>query len=299
MKIGIMTVNGFDFHPNQRFRQEAENRGHSIVLINPYDMGCRIDESGYQVFWRHDHSLFDKMSTKDDLPDLIMPRQGSPMGEYGFVLLRQFEALGIPLINGIDGVTITRNQYITLQKLTLEGLSVPDSVFVTKKDNFYKGVDALGGFPVVAKQVDGMGGDGVAKLDTQDAVKAYLDTYFIPLKGVVIEPFLDHIQDLRLLVVGDKVAGAMSLTPAPGQFKANIHQQAYPESFEPTDEMAEIAVRAARACSLEIAGVDMMVTREKEIKVIEVNYSPGFRGLEEATGKNIAGIILDYVLAKV
>ncbi len=293
LNIGIMTINGFDFHPNARFRQEAEKRGHRIMLIDPYGMGCVIEKDRHGII----------LPDHPNLPDLVMPRQGSPMGEYGFVLLRQFDALDIPLRNSIEGVTIARNQFITLQRLTLAGIPVPDTCFVTREDTFFRAVEKLGNYPVVVKQVDGMGGDGVTLLNNPDEAQAYLKSYFSPRKGVLLQAFIkpEDRMDVRLLVIGDNVAGAMALTPAPGKFKANIHQQGKARPFVPTREQATMAVAAARACCLDVAGVDILVTAghgAKGAQVIEVNYSPGFRGLEEATGLNIAGSILDHVITR-
>ena len=288
LTIGIMTINGFEFHPNARFRQEAAKRGHGIMLIDPYGMGCMIEEGKPGVF----------MADHPDLPDLVMPRQGSPMGEYGFVLLRQFDALGIPLKNSLEGVTIARNQFITLQHLTAARIPVPDTCFVTREDNFFRAVAKLGGYPVVAKQVDGMGGDGVTLVNSREEARAYLSSRFSPRKGGLVQAYIlpEDRMDVRLLVIGNKVTGAMALTPATGQFKANIHQQGRARPFVPDRQQVKMAVAAARACCLDVAGVDMLVTQGQGSRIIEVNYSPGFRGLEEATGLNIAGKILDHVI---
>lgn len=288
MNIGIMTVNDFDFHPNRRFKEEAGKMGHGIQLIDPYGMGCRLGRNGADIF----------MAEGDPLPDVVMPRQGSPMGEYGFVLLRQFAALKVPLMNGIEGVTIARNQFISLQRLAMAGLRVPESVFVNREDMFFDAVDRLGGFPVVAKQVDGMGGDGVVMLSTRSEAQGFLENGLIPKKGLVVQVYLPPRgrTDIRALVMGGRVAGAMALTPAPGRFKANIHQQGKPFEISLSDQMKQMAVAAARACCLEVAGVDMMVLPDKRAVVSEVNYSPGFRGLEQVSGLNIAGMILAHAV---
>lgn len=297
MKIGIMTVNDNTFHPNARFMAEADKLGHELVLIDPYGVACCVDNHDSKLFFKPDTMVDPDFNYKENLPDLILPRQGSPMGEYGFVLLRHFAMLNVPLINGIDGITISKHQYITLQQLSRAGVCVPRAFFVIRQDNFFAAVQALGGYPVVAKLVDGMGGQGVVKLKDKDAAKDYLDAFFIPGKGVVLEPFIPHECALRLLVVDGKVASAISLTPSPGQFKANIHQQSVSCAFQPDKKIADIAVRSARACCLDIAGVDMIVTKDRGPLVLEVNYSPGFRGLEAATGKNIAKIILDCAIS--
>jgi ribosomal protein S6--L-glutamate ligase len=293
MIIGIMSVNGVDFHPNKRFMEAATHFGHKIQLINPYAITCSMD-MGKEGF---SQSANFSMDLPGPVPHAILPRQGSPMGEYGFVLLRHFVRMKIPLVNGIEGVTIAKNQYITLQTLGGAGIEVPDTCFITRIACFLRAVDHLGGFPVIAKQVDGMGGDGVVKIETRTQAASFLDAHLNPLKGMLVQKFIppEDRQDVRLLVVGGRLAGAMALEPLPGDFRANIHQNGRATAIEPPKEWGDLAVEAVRACRLEIAGVDMIVEKGGRPLVVEVNYSPGFRGLEAATGRDIAQEIIEYV----
>lgn len=226
-----------------------------------------------------------------------MPRQGSPMGDYGLVLLRQFMHSGIRLVNGLKGVTIARNQFITLQALAASGLPVPSTIFITKPASFLPAVEQVGGFPVVVKQVDGMGGDGVIKVDRETDVQTFLTQNLAARKGLVVQQFIspDERTDIRVLVVGDKIAGAMSLVPDHTDFRANIHQKGHAKPVELTESMALMALKAAKACDLQIAGIDLIVEKGCSPLILEVNYSPGFRGLEAATGKDIAKMIIDHV----
>ena len=233
------------------------------------------------------------------LPDVVMPRQGSLMGEYGFVVLRQFQAMGIPLVNGLEGVTIARHQFITLQTLSGAGIRVPDSCFVTRADSFFTAVAQLGGYPVVVKQPAGMGGDGVVKIDDSSGAKKCVANLLDPVKGLVVQRFFPPggRVDARILVIGGRVAGAVQLTPASSDFRTNIHQNGQARGFDPPEAWSDMAVSAARVCSLDIAGIDMMVEKAGLPHVVEVNYSPGFRGLEAATGKDIAQKIIAHVLS--
>ncbi|MCP4718370.1 MAG: RimK family alpha-L-glutamate ligase [Desulfobacteraceae bacterium] len=297
MIIGIMTVNGFDFHPNKRFLEAANHLGHKILLINPYEIICAVDMEKFGSPGSPDFSV----DILDPVPDVILPRQGSPMGEYGFVILRHFMEMKIPLVNKIEGVTIAKNQFLTLQTLGAAGIPVPNSCFITRKSCFFKAVAHLGGFPVIAKQVDGMGGDGVAKIENRIQAEKYLDTHLNPLKGMLVQQFItpDGRQDLRFLVIGGRLAGTMALEPSPGDFRANIHQNGRATAMDPPKELKDLALAAAKACCLEIAGVDMMVEKGGGPLVVEVNYSPGFKGLEAATGKDISRRIIDYVISAI
>ncbi len=287
MNIGVLTVNDFSFHPNMRLKQAAEGSGNEIILINPYDILCSLKDNGFEFFIE---KIYKEL-------DVIMPRQGSPMGDYGLVLLRQFMHFGIPLVNSLKGVTIARNQYITLQTLASSGLPVPSTLFITKPASFLPAVKQLGGFPVVVKQVDGMGGDGVIKVNSQMEVQTFLTQNLLAKKGLVVQQFIEPQErtDIRVLVIGEKIAGAMALVPYGHDFRTNIHQKGHAVPVELTESLSLIALKAAKACHLEIAGIDLIVEKNCPPLIIEVNYSPGFKGLEAATGQDIAKQILDYV----
>jgi len=287
MNIGILTINDFNFHPNSRLRQAAKEHGHNIILINPYDMTAGIAKGEFEY-------SIDKIA--ENL-DVVMPRQGSPMGDYGLVLLRQFNQLGIPLVNDLNGITITRNQYISLQILASCGILVPDTCFITKKELFLEAVNKVGGFPVIVKQVDGMGGDGVIKINHEKEAIFSLKRHLKEKKGVLVQQFIpcENRIDIRVLVIGGKIAGAMKLEPRHDDFRANIHQKGRAQKFDISKDIKQLAIKAAKACDLEIAGIDLIIEKNRRPLVIEVNYSPGFRGLEAATGLDIAKQIIDYV----
>lgn len=293
MKIGVLTIHGLGFHPNGRLDQAARHRGHHLMLINPYQLTCVLDNQSLGIHGCNDAVI-------DDLPDVVLPRQGSPMGEYGFVLLRQFQVMGIPLINGLEGVTIARHQYITLQTLTADGIPVPDTCFVTRSATFSDAVDRLGGYPVVVKQPSGMGGDGVFRVDHAAQAGTWVNARLDSVKGLLVQRFfpVPGRVDARILVINGRVAGAMTLSPAPDDFRTNIHRQGRAAAFDPPDSWKKMAVAAAKACCLDIAGIDMMGKKDGSPCVIEVNYSPGFRGLEAATGIDIAMEIIDFAARK-
>ena len=288
MNIGVLTVNDFSFHPNYRLKQAAQDSGNKIILINPYDILCSLKDNTFEFF-------IDKSYGK---LDVIMPRQGSPMGDYGLVLLRHFMHCNIPLVNGLKGITIARNQFVTLQTLVSSGLPAPATFFITKPVSFLPAVKQLGGFPVVVKQVDGMGGDGVIKVSSRLEAKAFLDRFLKAKKGLLVQQFirLEERTDIRVMVIGDKIAGAMALVPDNQDFRTNIHQKGHARPVELTKGCASMALKAAKACDLQIAGIDLIVEKGCPPVIIEVNYSPGFKGLEAATGKDIAKQMIDHTM---
>ncbi len=287
MNIGVLTINDFNFHPNSRLRQAAKKQGHEIILINPYDMTAGIKKGQFEY-------SIDKINTS---LDVVIPRQGSPMGDYGLVLLSHFGNLGIPLVNNLKSIIIARNQFITLQKLASSGILVPNTCFITKKELFLQAVNKIDGFPVIVKQVDGMGGDGVIKVNNEKESIFFLENNLKERKGVLVQQFIpsENRIDIRVLVIGGKIAGAMKLESRHDDFRTNIHQNGKAQKIDLSKDLEKLAIKSAKVCNLEIAGVDILMENSCHPLVIEVNYSPGFRGLETATGLDIAKQVIDYV----
>src|SRR5260370_3405421 len=103
-------------------------------------------------------------------------------------------------------------------------------------------------------------------------------------------------RDVRALVVGDRVVGAMRRKAKKGEFRSNLHRGAEGTLLDLSSAYLDAALKAARIIGLEIAGVDMLESATGP-KIMEVNSSPGFRGLEEATRKDIAGWIIDHAVS--
>ncbi len=290
MKIGIITVQDDHFHPNRRLIEEGKNAGHEIFRINPYQVMAAI---------RDGKILFDGLC-EDCFPDVVIPRQGAMVGSSSMTLIRHFAAVGPCFINSPEALLLARNKFLTLQALALAGVRVPDTIFVNAPDNLSVAVDRIGGYPVVLKTVNSHQGQGVFLLHHERDIQAVAKANLEPKMGVLIQRFI-HLKgrrDFRVLVIGDRVAGAMELFPGQDDFRSNYHinRQAKPAII--TVLMEEAALRSARALDLEIAGVDFIQDAQGSHWVLEVNYSPGFHGLETVTGDNIAAQIIQYAQSR-
>jgi len=200
-------------------------------------------------------------------------------------------------VNDLDSIRLTKNKFLTLQTLAKAQIPVLHTVFVNSAKGFHEALTRLGGYPVVVKQVSGRQGEGVIlvekKCNEQTVTREHLDKR----KGLLVQRFIPPAgrQDIRVLVIGGKMVGAMELHPKKGDFRANYHLSKESRPRDLTPELTRIALKAASAVGLEIAGVDLIVDKNGRVSVIEVNYSPGFKGLEAATGLDIAGRIVGYV----
>ena len=165
-------------------------------------------------------------------------------------------------------------------------------------EGFEAAVDQLGGPPVVIKQVSGRQGKGVLLVKTIPEFHQIHTSHLNQRSGLLVQRFIppDGRRDIRILVLGGEIAGAMELTPKTGDFRSNYHITGESRPTELSSELKAVALNASKAIGLEIAGVDVIVDRRQQINVIEVNYSPGFKGLEAATGLDVAGSMVDYVI---
>lgn len=288
MKIGLITVRGPKYHPNQRLAEAAENCGHKAILIHPYRIWPVIEKGDFKL----------ANLPEDDFPEAVLPRQGSSIGDSCLWLIRHFYKMGLPIINRPKAIETAKNQFLSLQKLASSGIDIPETVFINAPEGFTTAVSWLGGFPVVAKQVSSRQGSGVMLLKKAEDVDRCIDEHFNPKDGLIVQQFIPprDRRELRVMIIGNQIAGAMELTPKPGDFRGNYHLSGTGKWVELTSPIRELAIGSAVAIGLEIAGVELITDTKGKTVVIEVNYSPGFKGMESVTGLNIARKIIDYIV---
>lgn len=288
--IGILTVRGADYHPTRRLIEAGRKRDARVIPIHPYHVlpGYR---QGQPVVLGLDGGLELKA---------VFPRQGAEIKAACLPLIAQFEQMGCRVINGLSSILIVRNKFLSLQVLQAARLPVPETLFAASSDGCIQAFRQFAPHPVVVKPVSGRQGTGLHLLqphaDLPQDIVAALETG----RGVLVQEYVAPArrQDIRVLVVGDRAVAAMALTPLPGDFRANYHNGAQASAVRISGALESMAVKATRVLGLEIAGVDLMVASDGRTMVVEVNYSPGFRGLETVTGQDVAGLMIDYALLR-
>ncbi|MGA8181717.1 MAG: RimK family alpha-L-glutamate ligase [Desulfobacterales bacterium] len=288
MNIGIITAEGYHYPPTKRLKEAAAEKGHRVLVVDPVYVwpvlinGCPGLEG----------------DLKQPMPDVVLPRQGATVNDSSLKLVPHLHHMGIPLVNKLKAILLSKDQFLTLQALSAVQLPVPDTGFINSIEGFHAVLARLGGYPVVLKQACGRVGEGVFLVKAEHQARLILHNTLVTGKGMLVQRFIppENRLDIRVLVIGGKVAGAMKLKPNPGDFRSNFHLSQRSWSVELQAEWEEIALKAADALGLEIAGVDLIVDDKKRVLVIELNYSPGFTGLEAATGLDVAGRIIDYVV---
>jgi ribosomal protein S6--L-glutamate ligase len=289
--IAVLTVRGADYPPTRRLIEAARPRNVRVVPIHPYHV-----LPGYNLGRPIVHGLPADLSLK-----AVLPRQGAEIKSACLPLIAHFEHMGICVINGLSSILIVRNKFLSLQALSAAGLPVPETFFAASVQGCAQARQRLSPQPAVLKPVSGRQGAGLHLLQPRASLPRDFVDALEAGRGVLIQEFVSPSQrrDIRAFVVGGKVEATVALTPLPGDFRANFHAGARAAAVKVSAQLEELAVAAAQALGLEIAGVDLMVLPDGRAMVVEANYAPGFRGLEAATGMDIAGLILDYVLGRI
>ncbi len=289
MHIGILSVRDEAYHPNQRLMAAAVQTGHGISLIHTRDcLSCiRDGRPTLQL-------------PQDGLPDILLPRIGATINDYALSVVRHFELSGVRVVNGFESILMARNKFMGLQILAARGISVPDSYLVVTREGFERAVEQLGGYPVVAKMPSSRQGNGVIRVASQATASFVMHNLQDNTRGILVQEYIppEGRTDIRAFVLGDRVLGAMALKPSPADFRTNIHLTGQGQMIELNPNLSKLAVRSSRTLGLEISGTDIIIDKNGVPKVIEVNYSPGFRGLEQATGIDIAEQIIHYATTK-
>ena len=288
MKIGILS-RGPQNHSTRRLSETALTAGHTAEILDPFGFYLHIGGTGNRITYHG--------KPAEDF-DVIVPRLSRTTAQYGEEVLTHFEWVGTPVVNRAKAIASARHKFHSLRILAQHGLPIPPSLTVGSAAFLEDAVAEIGEYPFILKPFHGTHGTGVMLLDTPTSLTSAVDALCDLHQDYVIQPFIAEAGgvDIRVLVVGGEAVGAMERSAPPGEFRANIHKGASGEAIALTDEYTHLAIDAAAALELEIAGVDLLQTKEGPV-VLEVNPSPGFEELESVTGIDIADAIIEFVTA--
>lgn len=290
MDIGILTVKGPDYHPNRRLMETGASKGLLVGLIDPRRVSPSILDGRAGSVWQETAAL----------PGVALTRQGAQITESSLVVLAHLESMGVVLINSRKSVLAAKNKFTSLGLLAENGIPVPDTVFVNTEEAFFRGIETLGGYPVVCKKTSGRKGRGVFMADNPGEAEDMIERHLIPAEGLLMQRFIAPAgrRDFRVLVIDGKVAAAMEMRPPEGDFRSNYAITGKSRIVFPDENVSHMAVQCTLGLGLDIAGVDILDSPVEGRFVIEANSAPGFRGLEKATGLDIAAMIIDYAAAR-
>src|SRR5210317_231871 len=283
MKIALLSRNR-KLYSSSRIIEAAEARGHEIVVIDVL--------RAYMNIAAHKPSIHYRGELLEGF-DAVIPRIGASVTHYGASVLRQFEMMGVAPLNESVAITRSRDKLRSLQLLSRRGIGMPLTGYAHKPDDIKDVIKMVGGAPLVVKLLQGTQGIGVVLAETQKAAESVIEGFMGVKADILIQEFIKEAggADIRCFVIDGKVVAAMKRQGAPGEFRSNLHRGGSSALIRITPEERSTAVRAARIMGLNVAGVDLLRSNHGPV-VMEVNSSPGLEGIEGATGKDIAGMII-------
>ena len=288
MRIAILSRNK-GLHSIRRLLQEASKAGITFETINPLE--CQLVVAG-----RDSQILIGQNPIAEF--DAVLPRIGASITDYGLAVVKQFETAGIFTVNNSQAIADSRDKLRCLQILSQAGILVPSTVLTRTHRGMRAAIQTVKGLPVVLKVLQGTQGVGVMLVHSAVSLSSVLDTLWGLDQDILIQQFIAEGagRDYRAFVIGNQVVAAMMRTAPEGEFRSNIHRGGEGKLVKLPRSYARTAIKAAEVLGLEIAGVDLMESDSGPM-VLEVNSSPGFEGIERATGLNIAGTIVKHIIA--
>ena len=276
-------------YSTRRLVEEARLRDIDVAVINPMQFSLFVAEQDIGIL--HQGQKFDF--------DAVIPRIGHSITKHGVAVLRHLEQLDVWTANTSQGILQSRDKLHSSQILARNRIPTPRTAYVRDMKDIERAIEAVGGLPVVVKVTQGTQGQGVFLRHTLHETTNLVQGLLVTGKAVLIQEYVaeSHGKDIRALVVGGKVVACMRRKARGREFRSNYHLNGTVEKVDISEEYADVACRAARVLGLNVAGVDLLEGNDGPL-VLEVNSSPGLEGIEKASGANVAGAIIDYVIAE-
>ncbi len=286
MKIAILSRNP-KLYSTRRLVEAAQQRGHEVRVLDVLRCYMNITSMRPSIHYKG-----------EDLTgfDAVIPRIGASVTFYGTAVLRQFEMMGVYPLNESVAITRSRDKLRSLQLLARKGIGLPVTGFAHSPDDVQDMLKMVGGAPAVIKLLEGTQGIGVVLAETEKAAESVIEAFMGLKANILIQEFIAEAggADIRCLVVGGRVVAAMRRQSKEGEFRSNLHRGGTASLIKLTPEERSTAVRAAAIMGLNVCGVDILRSNHGPV-VMEVNSSPGLEGIEGATQKDIAGMIIQII----
>ncbi len=274
-------------YSHKRIVAAARARGHEIEVVDT--LKCYMNIASHRPEVRYKGRSLEGF-------DAVIPRIGASITFYGLAVLRQFEMMGVYPLNESVAIGRSRDKLRGLQLLSRKGIGLPVTAFAHVTSQADDLIDMVGGTPLIIKLLEGTQGIGVVIAETRTSAKSMIEAFGGVEANIMVQEFIKEAngKDVRAFVIGGKVVAAMERKGAPGDFRSNLHRGGKAQQIKITPEERSTAVRAAKILGLNVCGVDMLRSNHGPV-VMEVNSTPGLEGIEAATGKDIAGMIIEFL----
>jgi ribosomal protein S6--L-glutamate ligase len=283
MRLLLLSRNA-TLYSTSRLVLAARSRGHEVHVADPLDLRIVISRGRPSLFLG-DHAV--------PHADLVLPRIGASITNYGLAVVRQLDLMGVPVLNTALAIARSRDKLRAMQLLTKKNIDVPVTVCARTPGSIEHALSLVGGPPCIVKLQQGAQGIGTMIAETPQAVASLLETLWAMGQDIILQQYIGEAKgrDLRVLVVGGRVVASMRRQAKAGEFRSNLHRGGLGMRIHLEAPYRRAAIAATRVMGLEVAGVDMLETREGP-KILEINSSPGLEGIERASGIDVAGAII-------
>ena len=286
MQIAIMSRNK-NLYSTRRLIEAGKARGHEVMVVDPLRCYMNIVPHAPEIHYK---------GKKLEGIDAVIPRIGASITFYATAVLRQFEMVGVYPLNESVAISRSRDKLRSMQLLSRKGIGLPVTGFAHSPDDTDDLLDLVGGNAYVIKLTEGTQGKGVVLTETRGAAESVIDAFRGLDAHFLVQEYVKEARgaDIRCFVIGDKVVASMKRQGKEGDFRSNLHRGGSASVIKITPEERSTAVRAAKITGLNVAGVDLLRSNDGP-KILEVNSSPGFEGIEAASKKNLAGQLFDHI----
>jgi ribosomal protein S6--L-glutamate ligase len=267
--------------------EAGRRRGHDMRVMDTLQFDIRVSRRNPQLFYE---------GKPVEPVDAVIPRIGASITFYGLAVVRQFEMMGVYCVNESQAIARSRDKLRCLQILSRHDIGMPPTVFTRQPEHVPACIDRVDGPPVVVKLLQGTQGIGVILAETTAAATSVIEAFQGLDQNILIQKFIREAKgsDIRALVVGRRVVGAIRRTAVAGEFRSNLHRGGKAQKVRLPAEYRRTALAAARILGLRVAGVDLIESKEGPM-VMEVNSSPGLEGIQTATGIDVADAIIEFI----
>ena len=290
IRIGILTTHLTD--EEDRLVESGTKKGHEVVPLEVKRFGISMCPDDPKIY-------YEGKRIQDEY-DAIIPRIDLPHTEFGFMVLRQFQALDVYTTDTAYSLELCRDKLRCMQYLMRKNVPFPTTGSAYSRKDYDKVIKTVGGAPLIIKLNEGTEGVGVFLAEDEKAAKNFLGTFKQFGVRVMLQEFVKESsgKDVRAVVIGGKIIGAIERASQDGDFRANVALGAQSRAVELTDEEKDVVLRATEAMGLNMAGVDLMRSKNGPL-IIEVNSAQDFTGphLAEAIFNiDLAGMMIDYAV---
>lgn len=289
MRIAILSRNS-NLYSTRRLKEAAEALGHQVDVVDT--LLCYMDITSSKPSVRYKGKALPRY-------DAVIPRIGASITFYGTSVVRQFEMMGTFAVNESVAISRSRDKLRSLQLLSRKGIGLPRTGFAHNTKNIDDLIANVGGAPLVVKLLEGTQGIGVVLADTKKAAESIIEAFMGLDANILVQEYIKEAggADIRCLVVGGRVVTAMKRQAKEGEFRSNLHRGGTAELIKLTPAERKTAIAAAKVMGLNVCGVDILRSKNGPL-VMEVNSSPGLEGIEKATGKDVAKLIIQFIEAE-